>query len=145
MRSFLMHVLFENCYTKSTVFFWSFDILYYALGFNTVSSGIVDIRIISIYFCVTRKSNVFLYIFGLHLHFPLQAAPYKIFMDEITLRKRRLFLSTCMFNALVISSRLMSLKGSTPLKRLNSGRNVFNTPPLLYIITNTIYHRYCSK
>lgn len=31
-------------------------------------------------------------------------------MDEITLRKRRLFLLTCMFNALVILRRLMSLK-----------------------------------
>ena len=38
----------------------------------------------------------------------------KIFMDEITLRKRRLFLLTCMFNALVISRRLMSLKEPTP-------------------------------
>lgn len=32
------------------------------------------------------------------------AGDYKIFMDEITLRKRRLFLLTCMFNANVILS-----------------------------------------
>lgn len=55
---------------------------------------------------VTLSSQAIIYIF----HYRSD----KIFMDEITLRKRRLFLLACMFNALVILRRLMSLKEATP-------------------------------
>lgn len=61
--------------------------------------------------------------------FHYRRAPDKIFMDEITLRKRRLFPSTCMFNALIISSRLMSKATPTPRKPLSAGQNVSTSLP----------------